>query len=93
MIRSIKSKGTEKIFNRITSRKLPIEIQQRAMRKLWMLDAAQNLLDLKVPSSNNLEKLKGSKEGIYSIRINSQWRICFQWLQNNAYGVEIIDYH
>lgn len=92
MIKTFKSKETEKIFNRIISKRFPLDIQQRAMRKLWMLDASKNLFDLKVPPANHLEKLSGSKS-IYSIRINDQWRICFEWLNNNAFDVEIIDYH
>ncbi len=63
------------------------------MRKLWMLDAATCLNDLRVPPSNHLEKLSGKRKGQYSIRINKQWRICFVWLQGNTQNVEIIDYH
>jgi toxin HigB-1 len=93
VIHSFKSKETEKIFNRERSRKLPQDIQQIALRKLRMLDNAQNINDLRVPPANRLEKLKGEREGQYSIRINDQWRICFKWEDGNALDVEIVDYH
>jgi len=93
MIESFKGKETEKIFNRERSRKLPAAIQKPAMRKLWMLDAAVALNDLKVPLNNQLEALKGNRKGQHSIRINRQWRICFVWHEGHAKNVEIIDYH
>jgi proteic killer suppression protein len=93
MIRSFKSKETEKIFNRQRSSKLPQDIQQVALRKLWMLNRAINLPDLQVPPANRLEKLSGDRAGQYSIRINDQWRICFEWQDGDAYNVEIVDYH
>jgi addiction module HigA family antidote len=71
----------------------PKEIQQRAYIKLRMLHNSAILNDLRAPPSNNLEKLKGNREGQYSIRINNQWRICFSWQESNAYDVHIIDYH
>ena len=93
MIRSFKSKETEKIFNRQRSRKLPQNIQQIALRKLRMLNRAMTLQDLRVPPANRLEKLSGNRAGQHSIRINDQWRICFEWRDNDAYNVEIVDYH
>lgn len=93
MIKSFKSKETEKIFNREYSLKLPSLIQRTALRKLWMIDAAQSINDLRVPPANHLERLKGNKQGLCSIRINDQWRICFKWHQGDAYEVEITDYH
>jgi proteic killer suppression protein len=93
MIRSFKSKETEKIFNRQRSRKLPQDIQQVALRKLRMLNRAVTLQDLRVPPANRLEKLSGERAGQYSIRINDQWRICFEWQDGNAHNVEIVDYH
>jgi len=93
MIKSFKDKDTEKIYNRGYSHKLPQEIQQIAMRKLWMLDAAPDLNSLRIPPSNRLEALKGGRKGQHSIRINKQWRICFVWSEGNAYEVEIVDYH
>lgn len=63
------------------------------MRKLWMIDAAEKLLDLKNPPANRLKKLTGDRKGQFSIRINRQWRICFEWKNNDAHNVEITDYH
>ncbi|MBU3915196.1 type II toxin-antitoxin system RelE/ParE family toxin [bacterium] len=93
MIQSFKSKETEKIFNRIFSKKFPPEIQERARQKLVMLHAATNLDDLKIPPANQLEALKHNRQGQHSIRINKQWRICFVWNSGNANQVEITDYH
>jgi proteic killer suppression protein len=93
MIRSFKSKETEKIFNRERSQKLPSDIQQVALRKLRMLNRAVTLQDLRVPPANCLEKLTGDRAGQYSIRINDQWRICFEWVEDDAQNVEIVDYH
>ncbi len=93
MIKTFKSKETEKISNRIKSLKLPSDIQQIALRKLTMIHASTSINDLRVPPSNHLEQLKGNRKGQYSIRINDKWRICFEWIQNDAYDVEIVDYH
>ncbi len=93
MIRSFKSKETERVFNRERSRKLPPDIQQVALRKLRMLNRAVTLQDLRVPPANRLEKLSGGRAGQYSIRINDQWRICFAWKEGYADNVEIVDYH
>lgn len=93
MIKSFKNKETEKIYHREYSKKLPHSIQRSALKKLWMIDAAGSLGDLKIPPSNHLEKLKGKREEQYSIRINDQWRISFEWKEENAYNLEIIDYH
>lgn len=93
MIRSFADKEAEKLFNRQFSRKLPPEIQRAARYKLEILDAAEQLDDLRVPPSNRLEKLSGDRAGQYSIRINKQWRICFKWRDNSSYDVEMVDYH
>jgi len=93
MIKSFACKETQKIFSREMSRKFPNEIQRVAMRKSWMIDAAEELDDLRIPSGNRLEKLSKDRRGQYSIRINAQWRICFTWKDGNAYDVEITDYH
>lgn len=93
MIQSFKCKETEKIFTRIFSKKFPNDIQQIALRKLRMLSRATILNDLSVPPSNHLEPLKGNRKGQYSMRINDQWRVCFTWLNGDAYDVEIVDYH
>lgn len=93
MIRSFASKETEKLFRRRFSRKLPHDIQRRARIKLEILDAAEKLEDLRIPPSNHLEKLVGTRNDQHSIRINNQWRICFEWHDGDAYQVEIVDYH
>jgi len=93
MIESFKCKETEKIFNRHFSSKLPQAIHRIALRKLRMLHRSLNIDDLRVPPGNRLEILKGNRKGQHSIRINDQWRICFVWKENNAYKVEIVDYH
>jgi proteic killer suppression protein len=84
---------TQLIFEGIESRKLPLEIQKVARRKLKYLDAAESLQDLRAPPGNHLEALKGDRAGQYSIRINQQWRICFRYSKGNAEAVEIVDYH
>jgi proteic killer suppression protein len=93
MIKSIRDTETEKIFQRERSRKLPPDIQQTAYRKLRYLNNAKDLNDLRIPASNRLEKLKGDRQGQHSIRINDRWRICFVWKSNDAYEVEVVDYH
>ena len=93
MIKSFRDKETEKIFNRLLSKKLPQNIQHLARRKLVILDAATELAALRVPPGNRLEALKGARKGQHSIRINDQWRICFKWKSGAAYDVEISDYH
>jgi len=93
MIRSWADAEAEKVFNLQRSRKLPPEIQRVGLRKLWMLDAATKIEDLTVPPGNRLEKLHGEREGLWSIRINDQWRVCFAWREANAYDVQIVDYH
>ena len=93
LIRSFQSRETEKIFNRQRSDKLPQDIQQVALRKLRMLNRAVTLQDLRIPPANRLEKLTGDRTGQHSIRINNQWRICFEWREGDAYNVEIADYH
>lgn len=93
MIITFKDPETEKLFERVRSRRLPADIQRTAMRKLVMLDAAQSLQDLRVPPGNRLEALSGDREGQHSIRINDQWRICFVWTDSGPTAVEIVDYH
>ena len=93
MIRSFQCKETEKIWEGQTSRRLPRDIQNRALRKLRQLDAANTLDDLKNPPSNHLETLKANRKEQMSIRINDQWRICFRWVNGEVFEVEIVDYH
>ena len=93
MILSFGSKETEKIWNGERVAKLPMEVQTIGRRKLRMLNNSQDVADLPIPPSNRLEKLTGNLKVFYSIRINSQWRIIFQWNNGQASEVEIIDYH
>jgi proteic killer suppression protein len=93
MIISFGTKETEKIWNGEGVKNLPQEIQQIGRRKLRMLNNSQNLIDLKVPPSNKLEKLSGKMSDFYSIRINERWRIVFKWDAGNADDVTIMDYH
>ena len=93
MIESFGDKETGKVWNREYSKKLPSDIQERALMKMQQLDASGDLKDLGIPASNQLEALKGDRKGQYSIRINKQWRICFKWKDSHASDVEIVDYH
>ena len=96
-IQSFKTKGTEDInYDRVTKealRTLPREIHRRAQIKLARLGAVTSMKDLKEIRGNRFEKLKGERQGQYSIRINEQYRICFKWEEENAIDVEIVDYH
>ncbi|MBN1450963.1 MAG: type II toxin-antitoxin system RelE/ParE family toxin [Anaerolineales bacterium] len=93
MIESFASAETKKIYLGQASTKLPREMQRAARRKLLYLNDAENLQDLLAPPGNRLEKLKGDRSGQYSIRINNQWKICFEWSDGKAKNVEIVDYH
>lgn len=93
MIKSFKDTEAEKVFHRQVSRRLPYDIQQTALRKLRMINNAVSLNDLRVPPANRLERLSGDRTGQYSIRINDQWRICFEWYEGDVWNVEITDYH
>ena len=93
MIRTFASKDTERLCNRQFVRALPHDLQRRMRVKLELLAAAEQLEDLRMPPGNRLERLSGDREGQYSIRVNDQWRICFEWRHNEAYDVEIVDYH
>jgi proteic killer suppression protein len=93
MIRSFGCRETEKMFNYERTLVWGEAIRKAALRRLYALDAATNLLDLRSPPSNRLEKLRGSRDGQYSIRINDQWRICFEWHEGHAWNVGIVDYH
>lgn len=77
----------------IRSRRLPLDIQDKALVKLRLLNRSGRLEDLRIPPGNQLEALKGDRRGQHSIRINQQWRICFRWVDGAAFDVEIVDYH
>jgi len=92
MIKNFQNKDTEALFNdRFVKRFQAFERQAR--RKLYYLHSAKILQDLLIPPGNRLEGLSGDRVGLYSIRINDQWRICFKWLDGDAYDAEIVDYH
>jgi toxin HigB-1 len=93
VIRHFRDPDTEAVFRSGQSRRLPPDIQRPALRKLRYLDVVRTLNDLRVPPGNHLEKLTGDRAGQYSIRINDQWRICFEWREGDAYQVEIANYH
>jgi proteic killer suppression protein len=93
MIRTFADDETQKIWNGDHSRKLPRDIQDRALIRLRMLNGADTLDDLPNPPSNRLHALKDDRAGQHSISINKQWRICFVWRDGGADGVEITDYH
>lgn len=93
MIRSFGDKETEKICDGIVSKKLPFDIQNVARRKLRMINSSQDINDLRIPPANRFEKLKGNLSSFYSIRINNQWRIIFEWKNDDAYELTIVDYH
>ncbi len=93
MIRSFADRETERVWIGERSRKLPPDIQNRALVKLSLINRAQTLDDLRIPVGNRLEALRGDRAGGYSVRINDQWRIFFNWRDGGAHNVEIVDYH
>jgi proteic killer suppression protein len=96
MIKSFNDKATHDLFHGLSSakvRKLPTQIKEPAIIKLDILNAATSLDDLRSPPGNRLEALLGDFKGFHSIRINTQWRIIFRWLDGQAHDVQIIDYH
>lgn len=92
-----KNRGTQDVFDGIDSkaaRKLcSPQVAARAREKLFLVDDAESLQDLKVPPGNRLEALKGDRKGQHSIRINDQYRVCFRWTERGAPDVEVVDYH
>lgn len=93
MIQNFADEETERIWSGQRSRKLPSDIQAVALRKLRLINNARILQDLRVPPGNRLEALKGDRLGQHSIRINDQWRICFNWHDGGPSNVGIVDYH
>jgi len=90
---SFRDKETERIWEGDVSRRFPPDILRTAKRRLLVLHAAIGLEDLRVPPGNRLHALSGDRKGQWSISINDQWRICFEWRSGNAVNVEITDYH
>lgn len=96
MIKSFANQGTDDIYHGIDSKaahKYPSEIHDRSADRMVLLAAATVLKDLLKNPGNHLEKLKGDLADKYSIRVNRQWRITFDWNQGNAYQVNLVDYH
>ncbi len=93
VIKTFADKHTRELFDTGQSKRLPADLLKRAIRRLEYVDLAVRLDDLKVPPSNRLHGLKGDREGQHSISINDQWRICFRFVDGDAYDVEITDYH
>jgi proteic killer suppression protein len=93
MIGSFADRETELIWQGRRARRIPNDIQAAALRKLFMIDAAETIEDLREPPGNRLEMLRGDRKGMWSIRVNQQWRICFEWKNGYAENLEIIDYH
>ncbi len=93
MIKSFKNSDTENVYNCERVSRFSNDLQRAAERKLELIASAHNVNDLRVPPGNQLEALKGDRKGQFSIRINRQYRICFRWEGDDAYDVEITDYH
>jgi proteic killer suppression protein len=93
VIKSFADKRTAAVFAAFAVRDLPQAMQRRARAKLLAIDAATQLIELRIPPGNRLEALHGDRRGQHSIRINDQWRICFVWRDGAAWEVEIVDYH
>ena len=93
MILTFGDKDSDSIWKGIRVKNLLLEIQNIGRRKLRMLNNSQTITDLRIPPSNRLEKLGGNLDGFYSIRINNQWRIIFQWIEGQSEQVKIVDYH
>ena len=93
MIKSFRDAETGRLWKEDRTRRIPADLRKSALKKLQMLNAAGALGDLALPPGNRFERLKGDREGQHSIRINDQYRVCFEWHEGNAYGVEITDYH
>lgn len=93
MIKTFADKQTARLWEGEGHKRLSPELERQAVRKLFMLDNAGKLSDLRVPPGNRLESLHGNRKGQHSIRINDQWRICFVWRGNDAHEVEVVDYH
>lgn len=93
MIISFKDNDTEALYKGKLPRRIPADVASRAVRKLFLIDTVTRLDDLRIPPGNRLEALTGNRQGQYSIRVNDQWRICFEWSDGDALNVEFTDYH
>jgi len=93
MIKSFADKRTEQIFSGEKAKKLDVRLQKKALRRLRYIDAAGRIEDLLIPPSNTLEKKEGKLQEFYAIWVNTQWRIIFKWIDNEAHEVQLVDYH
>ena len=93
MIRSLGDGDTEAVWNLTFTKRISRELAKRARDKMQLIDAAENVNDLRVPPGNHLEQLSGDRKGQYSIRVSGQWRICFVWDHDGPHDVELVDYH
>jgi toxin HigB-1 len=93
MIKTFADRLTQELYSNGRAKRFPADVAQRAARKLEYLDLAVRLEDLAVPAGNRLHALKGNRKGQYSVSINDQWRICFRFVDGDAYDVEVCDYH
>jgi len=93
MIKTFADKRTQQLYLTGKSRRLPADVIGKAVRRLEYIGLATCLDDLKVPPSNRLHALKGDRAGLHAISVNDQWRICFRWVDGDAFEVEITDYH
>ncbi len=93
MIKTFRDADTERLWKEERSRRIPASLRKTALKRLQILNAAAALGDLTLPPGNRLERLRGNREGQHSIRINDQYRVCFEWRDGNTYEVEITDYH
>ncbi len=96
MIKSIAGRITQDIYDGTDSRnarKVPVELHGKSRRLLDQINAAARIENMRVPPGNRLQALAGDRKGFWSIRVNDQWRVVFRWIDNDAYDVEITDYH
>lgn len=93
VIRTFADRRTQELFATGAAKRFPPDVARRAARKLEYVDLARTLEDLKVPRGNRLHALKGDREGQHAISVNEQWRICFRFVDGDAYDVEVCDYH
>ena len=93
MIKTFRDADTERLWKEERSRRIPASLRKTALKRLQILNAAAALGDLALPPGNRLERLRGDREAQHSIRVNDQYRVCFEWRDGNAYEVEITDYH
>jgi proteic killer suppression protein len=88
-----KDRLTRRIFQGEVVKGFSLDVARRAVIKLTMVEAATDIRELTTPPSNHLEKLKGDRDGQWSVRVNDKYRICFKWNNSRAYEIELVDYH